>query len=308
MQEEQAPVEFVAARQNTYAESPRRGFAMMLMVVSSVLISFSGLIIRNIDAEPMVINFYRAIALTIAVLLILVIQYKRMAVTYIVGIGRYGVLGGAMLSIAAICFLQAMANTTVANTLFVLSAIPFFTAVLAWIFLRERLRRSTVIAMIVAFLGLTVMVGDGFGAGSLYGNGMALITAFCFAVYAVIVRQNRQINMLPTLLVSTAIIMVIATITRFGQLAISWEDFLLCMFWGGVLSGAANAMFIAASRHLAAAELTLFMLLEFALGPVWVWLFLSETPSRLTLIGGVLVIAAVTARTLVEMRVQRQPR
>ncbi|MDH3693040.1 MAG: DMT family transporter [Gammaproteobacteria bacterium] len=306
MKDQQTSVESASTGQQTYAESPRRGFAMILMVVSSVLISFSGLIIRNIDADPMVINFYRALALTIAVMLILIFQYKRMAVTYIVGIGRYGILGGVMLSIAAVCFLQSMTNTTVANTLFILSAIPFFTAALAWVFLKERLRRSTVIAMTVAFLGLTVMVGEGFGAGSLYGNGMALVTAFCFAVYAVIVRQNRQINMLPTLLVSTAIIIVVAIVTRFGQLAISWEDFLLCMFWGGVLSGSANAMFIAASRHLAAAELTLFMLLEFALGPIWVWLFLSETPSRLTLVGGVLVIAAVAARTLVEMRVQRQ--
>jgi len=306
MKEEQTTDISVGTNQHTYAESPRRGFAMMLMVVSSVLISFSGLIIRHIDAEPMVINFYRAIALTIAVMLILVFQYKRMAISYMVGIGRYGILGGVMLSIAAICFLQAMANTTVANTLFVLSAIPFFTAVLAWVFLHERLSRATVIAMMVAFMGLTVMVGDGFGAGSLYGNGMALVTAFCFAVYAVIVRQNRQINMLPTLIVSAIIVIVIALITRFGQLAISWQDFLLCMFWGGVLSGSANAMFIAASRHLAAAELTLFMLLEFALGPIWVWLFLSETPSRLTLIGGVLVITAVATRTLVEMRAAHQ--
>ncbi len=294
------------AGQRVYAESPRRGYAMMLMVISSVLISFSGLVIRHIDADAMVINFYRAIALSIAVILILVFQYKRMALTYIVGIGWYGVLGGFALAVAGITFLQSITNTTVANTLFVLSAIPFFTAALAWIFLKERLRRSTVVTMIVAFLGLSVMLGEGFGAGSMYGNVMALLTAFCFAIYAVIVRLKRQVNMLPTLLVSTSIIFIVTLITRFSQLAISFEDFLLCMFWGVALSGTANIMFIIASRHLAAAELTLFMLLEFALGPIWVWLFLSEAPSSLTLMGGVLVIVSVAIRTLIEIRVQRQ--
>jgi len=57
-----------------------------------------------------------------------------------------------------------------------------------------------------------------------------------------------------------------------------------------------------ASRHIAAAEVTLFMLLEFALGPIWVWLFVNEVPSQWTLLGGALVIAAIVARSLLELR------
>ena len=55
-----------------------------------------------------------------------------------------------------------------------------------------------------------------------------------------------------------------------------------------------------ASRHIVAAELTIFMLLEFALGPVWVWLFVNEIPSRWTLVGGALVISAVLGRSFAE--------
>ena len=79
---------------------------------------------------------------------------------------------------------------------------------------------------------------------------------------------------------------------------------------GGVLSGFTSVCFIVASRQIAAAELTLFMLLEFALGPIWVWLFVNEVPSRWTLLGGALVIVAVVARSLVELCQQTfvQPR
>ena len=272
------------------------------MVASSVVISFTGLIVRHVDADPMVMNFYRALSLMVAITLILIIQYRRMAITYVIRIGWPGIAGGVMLMVAAICFLQSMTHTTVANTLFILGAIPFFTAALAWIFLRERPTSGTVVSMVIAFSGITVMLGEGFGLGSAYGNLMAMGTAICFSVYTVIVRRNRHVNMLPALLVSTVLIVLVAGVTRYDSLTIPTTDLLLCVFWGGVLSGFTSVCFIVAARHLAAAELTLFMLLEFALGPVWVWLFMNEIPSRWTLLGGSLVVLGVITRALVELR------
>ena len=76
----------------------------------------------------------------------------------------------------------------------------------------------------------------------------------------------------------------------------------ICLLWGGLLSGFANWMFIVASRHLVAAEVTLFMLLEFSLGPVWVWLFVAEQPSEWTVLGGLLVIGAVALRAAIELK------
>ena len=174
----------------------RRGYAIGLMIASSVVISFTGLIVRHVDADPMVMNFYRALSLMVAVTLILVIQYRRMAITHVIRIGWPGIAGGVMLTVAAICFLQSMTHTTVANTLFILGAIPFFTAALAWVFLRERPTRATLWAMMIAFSGITVMLGEGFGSGSAYGNLMAMVTAICFSIYTVLVRRNRHVNML----------------------------------------------------------------------------------------------------------------
>ena len=102
---------------------------------------------------------------------------------------------------------------------------------------------------------------------------MALLTALCFSIYAVLVRHNRQVDMLPAILISTFFIMVVVALVRYDALQISRGDLLLCMLWGGVMSGFTSVCFIVASRHIAAAELTIFMLLEFALGPIWVWLF-----------------------------------
>ena len=283
---------------------------MGLMVASSIVISFGGLLVRNIEgADPWQINLYRSLALIVAIVLILLFQYRRQTLLHVRNIGRVGLFGGSMLAVAGICFLQSLTHTTVANTLFTLSAIPFITAALARIFLKEGLGRATLVTMAVAGAGIFVMMAEGFGIGSAYGNGMALITAVCFSTFAVIVRRNRQVDMLPTLLVSGFIIALVAVLARLDDLGISPRDLLLCILWGGVLSGLANWTFIVASRHLKAAEVTLFMLLEFALGPIWVWLFIGEVPTGWTLVGGTLVITAVMVRAVIELgNSRRTPR
>ena len=106
--------------------------------------------------------------------------------------------------------------------------------------------------------------------------------------------------MLPALLVSTVLIVLVAGVSSYCSLTISTDDLVLCVLWGGVLSGFTSVCFIIASRHLAAAELTLFMLLEFALGPVWAWLFVNVVPSSWTLVGVSLVVVTVITRSLVE--------
>jgi drug/metabolite transporter (DMT)-like permease len=83
------------------------------------------------------------------------------------------------------------------------------------------------------------------------------------------------------------------------------HDLIWCVALGGFISALPNAVFIVASRHLVAAELTLFMLLEFALGPIWVWLFLNEIPGARTIFWGFLVIAAVLLRVMFELRKSR---
>ena len=279
-----------------------RQLAILLMIASSVVISFSGLVVRLLDAGPLVMNFYRALFLMGAILVLLFLRYRGAAIVRVIGVGWPGLMAGAMLAGAGITFLQSMTHTTVANTLFVLGGIPFVTAGLAWIFLKEKPSRPTLVTMIIAFFGIVIMIGEGFTIGSVYGNLMALMTTFFFSIYAVIVRFNRQVDMLPAILISTVLIMAMTGLTQRGELPISKNDLWLCLLWGGVMSGFTSASFIVASRHIVAAELTIFMLLEFALGPVWVWLFVNEIPSKWTLAGGALVIVAVLGRSILELR------
>ena len=87
-------------------EPSRRGYAIGLMISSSVAISFTGLIVRHLDVDPMVMNFYRALSLMVAIVLIVAVKYRRMAILSVIRVGWPGVLGAVMLTIAAISFLK----------------------------------------------------------------------------------------------------------------------------------------------------------------------------------------------------------
>jgi drug/metabolite transporter (DMT)-like permease len=292
----------------THSIDSRHGYAMLLMVIGSIAISFGGLVQRNIEvANPWQINVYRSLGMLVAIALIIAIQNRGSIVSTVLGVGRFGLLAGVLLSVAGICFIQALTHTTIANALFVLGAIPFFAALLARIFLGERLRNATLVTMLFAGFGLVLMVLNGISVGSGFGNLMALATALCFASYAVVVRYRRRIEMLPALLISSLLIIGISFTVIGGDLDIPLNDVLLSLFWGGCLSGFVNWMFIIASRHLATAEVTLIMLLEFALGPIWVWLFIDEVPTRWTLIGGAVVITAVAVRAILELMHKSRP-
>jgi drug/metabolite transporter (DMT)-like permease len=291
-----------------HAIDSRHGYAMLLMALGSIAISFGGLVQRNIEvADPWQINIYRSLGLIAAIAAIVAIQNRGRFVATLLSVGRYGILAGALLAGAGISFVQAFAHTTIANALFIFGAIPFFAALLARLFLGERLRRSTLVTMLFAGCGLGLMVFNGISIGSGFGNLMALVTALCFAGYAVVVRYRRQVEMLPALLIASGLIIAVSLPASGGELALPLNDILLCLFWGACLSGFVNWMFIIASRHLAAAELTLLMLIEFALGPVWVWWFAGEVPHRWTLIGGGVIITAVAARAILELISRARP-
>lgn len=284
-----------------------RLFGMTLMIVSSVGISFSGLVSRSMEAaDPWQINLHRGLATVLVTAVLLLLRYRRAFVPQVRKIGLPGVFSACFLAVASIAFLQALASTTVANALFTISAIPFITAGLAWLFLGERLSRIILATMVVAAGGVGIMLAEGLGGCSFYGNVMALITATGFASYAVILRRQRGVDMLPALMLSALIVVILSFLLRIGDWAVSWWDLLMCFIWGGLLSGIGNVLFIAATRYLLAAEVTLFMLLEFSLGPLWVWLFVNEVPSSWTLVGGALIMTAVLARTLYQVRESRR--
>jgi len=288
-------------------ERAERLKGMVLVAACSVLISFSGLAVRQIeDADIWQINVYRPLSSLLVVLTVLLFRYRGRLARPFRDIGWPGYLGAACLGVSGWGYVYAITTTTVANTLFTLSSIPFITALFAWLFLKEKLAPVTLATMAVAACGIAVMFAGGVEAGDLGGNFAALGTAVGFSGYAVLIRLRRRTDMLPAYLMSMLIIVCTALVISADSWRIGLWDLAMCFIWGGLLSGLGNVMFVASARYLLAAEMTLFMLIEFALGPVWVWLFIDEVPVLWTIVGGVMIMGAVAARAAWQIRVTRR--
>ena len=237
-------------------EAPRRGYAMVLMLIGSIVISFAGLAIRNIETtDNWQINFHRSIAFALAISIVLLFRYGKNASQQLKEVGLQGFLAATFLACASISFLQAITNTTVAATTFTLSSIPFLTAIMAWLFLGERISKPTILTIFIASVGISLMFFQGLGSSTIYGNFMALLCAVGFSSYAIMIRRNIKSEMMPTLILSNLIIMFVALIYTWDDLLISWNDFIFCFILGGFLSATVNTLFLIAAKHLFATNL-----------------------------------------------------
>ena len=257
---------------------------------------------RNISsADPWQIAFYRGLAFLFSITFVLIHKYRLEIVTKIKNTGFAGLAGGFLLMLANLLFIQALATTSIANALFTLSSIPFITAILAFIFLKEKLSLRTIIIIFFAFMGIFIMIKDGLVSGGFYGNILALVCAFSFSTFVIILRKSRDIDMMPVNLISGVLVLIVSFVISLGNINVPIQDILLCFLWGGVLMGFVHSVFIFATRFLLASEVTLFMLLEFSLGPFWVWIFLNETISQETFYGGIIVMISVAVYSLFEI-------
>ena len=285
---------------------------LLLMIACSFLISFGPLMYRNFqDIEVLEVVFLRSVALIIYMTFYLSFKYKTKIIGNIKSIGFMGVLASFVFCSAQASYLVALKYTSVANATFTLCVVPFITAVLAYFFIKESISRTTAITMIFALVGVIIIIIGGFEGSGLKGILFALYTAFALASFAVILRANRTIDMLPTLMVTAVFMALIGGLGGSFTNAIPFTDVILCLIWGIALQGFAHSLMIRATRLILSAEVTLFMLLEFTIGPFWVWLFMNEVPTSTSLIGGSVIIMSVTILTGTELKqtfkINREP-
>ena len=277
--------------------------ALLLVIASSVANSANGLVVRSLEAAgAWQIVFYRSWFLAGALAVVFVVQSGGRVRAALRDLRPWMLVGSFMIAAVNASFIHALTHTTVANTMFLLSGAPFFAALLGRAVLGETVERGVWLAMSVALVGMAVMLWDGLGAGTLFGNSLALFAALCFGAFAVVLRKGRGVNMLPIVVLGAVLGGVGGGVMSGGAFAIPFRDVALLFLWGAVLSGTVHVIFTWGSRHVPGAELTLLILIEFILSPMWVWWFIDERPSPATLIGGALVLASVASRAIGSFR------
>lgn len=213
--------------------------------------------------------------------------------------GRAGLAVAGLYGLGSICFTLAVFETSTANLVFILAFNTMFAAILSWLFLGERPAAATWLAMAVMLGGVFVIVFDSVGNGSLPGDLLALGSSLCIACAITISRSSGE-DMGFAALVGV-LLPFAATLAM-----VAGHGFLVNSPWWIVFNGAVVmpiSFFCLATgpRYLAAPEVAMFYLLETVLAPVWVWMIFAEQPSRASLVGGTILIAALVAHSVWQM-------
>ena len=273
----------------------RRG--RLYVALAAIAWSTAGLFQRELTVNLGTQLAGRALFAMLGIGVFVLATERRRSLTAFRAIGRPGLAIAALMAVSSGSFIAALNYTSVANVLFLQGLAPVLAAVMGMA-IGERVERRTWIAMAVAVTGVAVMVG-GPSRPSAAGFALSLLMSVSFAATIVITRHQRQVSMAPATWLSQALVFVFAA--PFASASeVGWKDLALLAGLGVTQIGLGLIFLTIGARLIPAAEVALITLLEIVLGPLWVWIALSEQPSVTTLIGGGIVLAAVVIQTVGE--------
>jgi drug/metabolite transporter (DMT)-like permease len=276
-------------------ESRRQRRGQIYVALAAVAWSTAGVLQRQLTLDTSTQVLGRAAFACAALLAYVAVVERGRVVRAFRSIGVAGIAVALCVATASGSFIAALNHTSVARVLFILAVAPVLAALLARLTLREPITQRTVVAMVLALAGVTLMLGAP-GEGSVAGDGLSLLAALAFALMIVITRWRHDVSMAPATCLSQAIVVAaFLPLVSPGEIGSNDVAWLAALGIGQI--GLGFALLTVGARLIPAAQVGLITLLEVVLGPVWAWLALDERPSTLTLVGGAIVIVAIVTQT-----------
>ena len=281
--------------------------AIPVVLIAGLLWSFGPYVVRHIDEAqqvPWQYLFTRGIVIFIILNLFLYLEEGNQFLENYKKVGVSGLIGGVGLGIAMISFIYSITNTSAAVTLLCLAAMPFITALLGFMFLKETISVNVWVAISIAAVGILIMAIDNTSQNTILGLVFGLLSSIGFAVFSITLRWRKETPKFTTVAVAGLFccifsgIMIIVNDLNFlstgkNHALFATHGTLVCL---GLI------LYSIGSKHIPAAELTLLSLTEVIGGIFWVWLPLlgvNEIPTQSTVIGGFFIFLSIIYYSLI---------
>ena len=279
---------------------------LILTTLGVLLVVPDSLFVRLIQAEPMVTAFWRGLTSGLIVLVIVLAVQGLSGYRAVFKTGWAGAIYTVLIATTAPAFVMAVANTSVANVVFIFASMPIFAAIFSRIFLGERIQQRMLLTMAVVLCGLAIIIfsSNSTDIASWKGDLWAVYVSAAFAAALTAVRKVKGTSMIPAIpiaYIGAAIIigMFCSPIEAFQA---QWQ-----LFMGhGAFIGAASCFLALGPRYISSAEVSLLVLLESVLAPLLVWAVIGENPGPWALTGGAVVIGAILISNLFALRRNNQ--
>ena len=270
----------------------------LALIFAGVFLSFGGVIIRFMESSSAwQITGYRSITFSLAILLYILIKYKKDTPHAFKKIGHSGILIALILGFSNTCFVWGMSTTTVSNAVFIMSTGPLFAAICSYFFLKRKIGKKTFIAIAGSMFGITIMFSGGMESNNYIGNIIILGVPIGFAFQLTILNYNSHIDFMPATFLGGVFSSLIGFIFM-ANLDISTHDLLLCLFMGAFQVGIGFMLITIGSRYIPPHRAALFLLMEPVLAPIWAFLGVGEIPGQTEMLGGLIVLSFVSYKII----------
>ena len=275
--------------------------AIPIVLIAGLFWSFGPLVIRYVDQPelfPWQYLFARGLIIFIILNFYLYLNEGTNFVKNYLRIGLSGMVGSVGLASAMMSFIWSITHTSVAITLLCLAAMPLITALLGFIFLKEKISINTWISIVIAAIGIYIMAMNDQKIDNTTGLVFGLTSAFGFSIFSISLRWRKETPQFTTVslagLICALFSFYIIIQSNSSLFSSSKNEMLFSLH--GTLVCIGLILYSIGSKHLPAAELTLLSLTEVIGGIFWVWLPLfgiNEVPSANTIIGGFIIFMSL---------------
>lgn len=283
---------------------PEHVQGLILATLGALALTPDGLLVRLVSGDDMKIVFWRGLFIAISLFLFQVVKYKAQILQKFPLKNMKEWAAAVCSAVGTTTFVLAITHTSVANVLVILSTMSLFSALLSMIFLKERVALRTWVAMMCAIVGIIIVFMDDINGDGLVGKLYALACAFITSTNMVLIRSQKKVNVpsvfawgglmvaVPCFFLSSASLMVDVK---------AGSTFMLM----AVLNALGFVMLGAGAKRIPSPEVSLLMLLETIIGPIWVWAILTEVPSNNALIGGAIVIVTLALHAVASLKARQ---
>ena len=271
------------------------------MLVSIVAVSTASLLIRWSSAPPLAIASYR---LLFATLILLPFYIRSGGIRKLRESPRKDVLTlmavGVVLALHFASWITSLSLTSVASSVIFVHADPIFVAAVSHFVFKERINRGTLLGIVVAFAGATIIaIGDaGIGEANLYGDLLALLGAVMLGIYILAGRRLRQsldlVSYVTPVYAASAVVLILGSVVTGTRLApFPPREYILFIALAVVPMIFGHTVYNWALRYVEASVVSISLLGEPVGATILAFLFLNEAPSTLTLIGGFITLVGI---------------
>ena len=286
----------------------QRRLGIVLIIAAAIAWSTAPFFTRLLSHDSWTILFWRGVFASGLISVFLAVTEGRAGLRNLVAMERSGWLVASLSALAMLAFIPALQMTSVANVAVLVATQPFIAAGLAWLWFREAARWRTLLASLVAFIGVVITVSQSMAGADLRGIALAFLMVFSFSLMTVAVRRYQQKSMVAAAAMSNLLGSLVSLPFAQGIASVSVHDIGILAMFGGLQVAMGLTLFVLGSRFLPSGEASLIATLETPLMVFWVWVAFAEVPAPRALVGGALVIGAVVADILGDNRERARSR